>query len=77
MLQRALDRPERGAGDLAVVRGGLQLLVAQEDLDHPDIDLLLQEVGGKAMSEAVQRDPLVDAGGRLGGVKGPVQLPAA
>src|SRR5712691_9301857 len=31
MLQRALDRPERGTGDVAVVGGGVQLLVAQEN----------------------------------------------
>ncbi len=53
VLERALDRSERGAGDVAVVRGGIELLVAQQHLDHPDVDPLLQEVGGKAMPQRV------------------------
>src|SRR5215510_7996129 len=49
MLQWAFDRPQCGAGDVAVVRSGIQLLVTQENLDHPDVHLLLQEVGRKAV----------------------------
>jgi hypothetical protein len=30
----------------------VELGVAQEHLDHPDVDLLLQQVGGKAVSES-------------------------
>ena len=40
-LQRALDGLEGSAIDLAVVGGGVELLMAQQHLDNPDIDLLL------------------------------------
>ena len=52
-FERALDRPERGAGDLAVAGGGLQLVVTHEHLDHANVDLLLEKVGGKAVPERV------------------------
>src|SRR5882724_2939333 len=61
MLQWAFDRPQRGAGDVAVVGGGIQLLVAQQHLDHPDVHLLLQEVGRKAMPQRMQTDAFADA----------------
>ncbi len=47
LLQRALDRAQGGAGDTGVVRGGVELLVAQQHLDHADVDFLLQEMGGE------------------------------
>ena len=74
LLQRALDRPQGGAGDLAVARGGIEFLVAQEHLDHADVDLLLQQVGREAVPERVQRDRLIDAGRHLGAIKGASQL---
>src|SRR5262250_919504 len=74
MLQWTFDRPQRGAGDVAVVRRGIQLLVTQQHLDHPDVHLLLQEVGRKAMPQCVQTDALAYAGGLLGGVKSAIQL---
>ena len=72
MLQRALDGAQGGAGDLAVARGGIEFLVAQEHLDHADVDLLLQQMGGEAVPERVQRDPLVDPAGTLAPWKGAV-----
>ena len=57
MLQRALDRTQGGAGDLAIARGRVELLVPEQDLDHPDVDLLLQEMGGEAGPQAVQERP--------------------
>ena len=48
MLQRALDRAQGGAGDLGVACRGVELLVPEQHLDHPDVDLLLQEMGGEA-----------------------------
>ncbi len=35
----------------------------QQHLDDADVDLVLQEMGGEAVPERVQRDPLVDPGG--------------
>ena len=37
-------------GHLDVVRRGVQALVPQQDLDHANVDLLFQQVGGKAVS---------------------------
>ena len=42
----------------------------QQHLDDADIDLLLQQVGGKAVPERVPRDPLVDAGRLPGAIEG-------
>ncbi len=53
---------------------GIEFAVAQQHLDHPDVDLLLQQAGGKAMAQCVQADALVDAGRRLGAIKGASQL---
>ncbi len=51
MLQRALDRVQGGAGDLGVARGGVELGMPEQHLDHADVDLLFQEMGGKAVPE--------------------------
>jgi hypothetical protein len=37
-------------GNLGVKRGGLKLLVAQQHLNHADIHLLLEQVGGKTVA---------------------------
>jgi hypothetical protein len=36
--------------------------MTEQDLDHPDIDVLFQKMGGKAVPECVRRYPLVDPG---------------
>ncbi len=48
--------------------------MAQEHLDHPDIDLLLQEMGREAVPERVQAHPLVDPGSILGAVEDATEL---
>jgi hypothetical protein len=48
--------------------------VAQEDLDHPDVDVLFQQVGGEAVAQRVRRHPLVDPGRLGGGVDGAAEL---
>ena len=52
----------------------LSLAWPKQHLDHPDVDLLLQQVGGKAVAERVERNPLVDPGRILGAVEDPAQL---
>ncbi len=44
----AVTRPRVGgaAGDLGVARGGVELGMPEQHLDHPDVDLLLEEIGG-------------------------------
>src|SRR6202790_1951956 len=47
-------------GDVGVERCRLELLVSEQYLDHADIHLLFEQVGGEAVAERVQRDALVD-----------------
>ncbi len=49
MLQRALDSADGLGGDLAIERGVVELLVAEQHLDDADVDLLFQEMGGEAL----------------------------
>ena len=74
MFERALGRPERGAGDLAVAGGGFELVVTHEHLDHSNVDLLLEKVGGEAVPERMQGHGLVDAGRLPGVMEGPAEL---
>jgi hypothetical protein len=50
---QSLDRADHFAqnvgGHLCIERRGFKLLVPEQHLDHPDIHLLLQEVGGETM----------------------------
>src|SRR6478736_5448211 len=48
-LQRALDVADRVDSDAGVERGRLQLGVSEQHLDHANIDILLEEVGGEAV----------------------------
>ena len=76
-VERAHDIAQRACRDLGIERRGLQLLMSQQHLDDADVDLLLQEMGGEAVPKRVQRDPLVDVGGVLGGVEGANGVAAA
>ena len=49
-LQRTDDFLQQVGGNLGVKRGGLKLLVAQQHLNHADIHLLLEQVGGKTVA---------------------------
>ena len=48
-------------GDVGIERCGLELFVSEQHLDHADIHLLLEQVGGEAVAQRVHRDALVDA----------------
>lgn len=50
MVEQARHGVDRPGGDLRVERGRFELAVAQQDLDHVDIDILLQQMGGEAMA---------------------------
>src|SRR5919205_195119 len=75
MLERARHRPDRLGGDAGIEGGGVELGVAEQDLDDPDVDVLLQQVRGEAVAQGVRGDPLPDAGGLRGLVDGAVELP--
>ena len=49
-LQRTDDFPQNVGGDLGIKRRGLELLVPEQDLDHADIHLLLQQVRRKTVA---------------------------
>jgi hypothetical protein len=42
---------------------GVELGMTKEHLDHADIDILLEQVGSKAVPQGMGTDPLPDAGG--------------
>ncbi len=62
LVERAGDDADRVDGDAGVERRRLQLGVAQQNLDDPDIDALFEQVGGEAMAQGVRRHALVDPG---------------
>src|SRR5882724_12461977 len=47
---------------------------SEQDLDHPDIDVLFQKMGGKAVPQGVERHALADLGSICCGVAGPIEL---
>ena len=76
-LQRADHFAQQVGGHLGIEDRGLDLLVSEQHLDDPDVDLLFQQVGGEAMPKGVHRHPLVDPGRQRGGVHGAVELAGA
>src|SRR5881398_672112 len=55
-VERARHLADRADGDAGVERGRVELLVPEQDLDDPDIGLLLQQMGGKAVPQRVSPD---------------------
>ena len=58
-IKRAHDVPDGVGGDARIQRGRVELGVSQQNLDHPDIDVLFEEVGGEAVPERMRRNALV------------------
>src|SRR6516162_9133021 len=73
-VERACHLAERADGDAGVERRRVELLVSEQNLDNPDIGLLLQEVGGKAMPQCMNADALGNAGACRGQANDPVEL---
>src|SRR5215472_14584678 len=69
-LQRAHDLADRLGGDAGIECRGIKL----GHLDDADIDVLLEQVGGEAMPQGVQRDALVDLRHLGSGVAGSIEL---
>ena len=46
--------PDDLGGDTRIERGGVELGMSQQDLDHPDIGVLLQKMRRKAVSQSVR-----------------------
>ena len=62
-LERALHLPDRVQGNPGVAGGRGDLPMPQQVLDHPDVDALLQQVGGEAVPQGVDGHRLVEPGG--------------
>ena len=69
------DRADRPGRDLGVERGRRRACVAEQHLDDADIDVLLEQVGGEAVTQRVRADALADAGDLGGLLDGAMQLP--
>ena len=50
MLERARHRADRLGGNARIKRGGVQLGVAEQNLDDANIDILFEQVGGEGMA---------------------------
>src|SRR6516165_1849983 len=61
-VERACHLAERADGDAGVERRRVELLVSEQNLDDPDIGLLLQEMRGKAMPQCMNTNALGNAG---------------
>src|SRR3954447_18909951 len=73
-IERAHDHADGVGSDPRIERGGLELGVPEQDLDHADVDVLLQQVSCEAVAQRVRRDPLGDPGAVGGGMDRPVEL---
>ena len=62
---------------LGIENRGLDLLVSEQHLDDPDIDLLFQQVSCKRVSKRVHRHALVNPGRQRSSVHGAVELAGA
>ena len=69
LIERAHHLGDQVGGDTCVVRRRIEPLVAEQSLDHPDIELALQQVGRKTMAQGMQRCTLSDLGCLSGEMK--------
>src|SRR6478736_9879457 len=73
-FQRALDVAHRVDGDAGAERRCLQLGVAQQHLDHADVDALFEEMRSEAVPQGVRRYALGDSRRSLCSGDGAVEL---
>ena len=74
-VERAHDLLDRLGGDARIERRGVELGMAEQDLDHPDIDVLLEQMGGKAVPQGVERYALAPPRYRVGSFARSSELP--
>src|SRR5437868_11645836 len=73
-VKRAGHIADRADGDACVERRRVELLVSEQNLDDPNIGLLLQEMGGKAVPQCVNADAFGNAGTPCCQANDPVEL---
>src|SRR5208337_4083617 len=59
-IQRAHNVPDGVGGNARVERGRVELGVAQQNLDHANVDVLLEQVRCKAVPQSMRGDALGD-----------------
>ena len=60
-VRGASDRPRAPVEDMRIDHGGADVVLAQEFLDRPDVVAIVQQVGGKGVTESVAAHALGDA----------------
>src|SRR5450755_3844605 len=73
-IERAHDFADGFGGDAGIERGGVELGVAEQHLDHPDIGVLLQKMRRKAVTKGVRGHRLADLGHLGRGIAGAPEL---
>ena len=63
-VRRAPDAPSALVQDMGIDHGGVDVAVAQQFLDRPDIVPFFQEMGSERMPEGMAGDPLRNSRGR-------------
>src|SRR5271169_4101979 len=58
-VERADHVADRGTGDAGVTGRGVELGMAEQHLDDADVDILFQEVRGKAVPQRMRRHSLL------------------
>src|SRR5262249_15402411 len=56
-VQRAHDFANDVGGHLGVARRSVELGMAEQDLNHANVDVLLQQMGGEAVAQRVRSHP--------------------
>src|SRR6266566_999528 len=74
MFQRAHHLPDGLGSDPRIERRGIELGVPKQHLDHSDIDVLFQQMCGKAVPQGVERYAFVDPGPMGCGMTGAIEL---
>jgi hypothetical protein len=62
MIERAHDLTQRVGGNARIERRRVELGMAEQHLDYANLDLLLQQMGCKAVPQRVRAYALVDLG---------------
>ena len=57
-----MDVADRIGRDLRIARRRVELGMSEQHLDHANIDILLQEMGGEAVPQRMRRCVLLDPG---------------
>ena len=59
-LQRAHHRAQHVGGDVSIAGGHVQLRMAQQHLNHPHVDIALQQMRGKRVPKRMRSDPAAE-----------------